>query len=1205
MKHSYLLPLSLLLAPAAIAQVEYVSPEYLEAVSKDLASMNKNPLAHRFAVSKSAGVAAPSQVTISEVNASSFPKISGFFSVRDSEGEHVPGLTTADLDLAITHPAFTERQDPIELIIQEIGSTTSKADIAFVIDSTGSMGGEIATVIENVRSFVDALAAADIDYRLAGFSFGDEVPYRKKINFTNNADAFKSWVSSLSAMGGNDWPENPLDSVISAGTELSWRADAQQVIMLITDAPAHVAHDGGDSPTTATFSLAALSTQEQTFYYSSPETQYRSLGTSLNWPFSSDVLLSQLGDAVRSSYQFSFTDPIGLNDGLTRKLVVHPDGQPLVRDQAPYTPELKTESFPLTVLNNDPAPRAINAAQVTVTDNEGNSTTYITDGAGMADIDLAGNQTYQISARQSGFYAPQNMTVTTSVDSSGAITLNTGELSFNLALLTVAEIKASVSKKLNQIRAFGPTLITDAPFESDADTALNWVSTIPDTADDGGEGPSDAQQEGLKRMDIATQTVHKTNQYIENDVKVIGASLAKIVMTYLDLNATFKNIETQLRTVADKLDPDAADWAVIRWTYRQVQELLTFTASGLGELTQDLSNLLLDVVKMNLEEQHHELVAVLKNLLQVANTNPNLPLIENMAQQQALELLIPIYADGVDTKFNQAINVHSNITTSLTADALALRLSQANQSLNTMLQQAEAVKSTLANTSKLSDIIGVIGGAVSAVDSTLDLLPTNITHTIPVLTTVKTSLNALDKGLKVGDITVSASNSAIASSHFLILDSQAETVIERTSDGAHTVMPPYRAMHRSSFAYADKQLQQLNRQLAASTTPLATDALNTHFSQAHQLLSEGKLDAFFEYYLNQLTPAVDENQQVVSEMMAYITHADQLADHRKPNNWDALRTEAVTSAINLKLQAMSNKLAIAVALIEMSTANDAQANVLTAQLAETLTNWQTENTMLSAKVAEARQSAEGFTNDEGLISIDNINVQSHPDNGHTLFTVTVTLENIGDGAADYVVPSILNRDTTLSLLSETSDDTNISYPPGEQYQHTFVYSNENNPELEKHSLAVTLTQSFTSETVTENRIVFAQVPANDSDKDGVPDHIETKHGFDPLNVADGYQDHDHDGVNTTTEYQLGLDPLKDFSTGSAQSDFETYLAMLIPGDGLAGDVNQDNQVDGLDYDQLLEMYGQSTQTAPKLILGDFNRNGKIDLFDLTILKKSI
>lgn len=1204
MKHPYLLPLSLFIAPATMAQVEYLSPTYIEAVSKDLAAMNQTPIAKSIAVSRSAGIATPSQVTITEINAHSFPTVSGFFSVRDSEGEHVSGLTSSDLALAITHPALTERQTPLDIFVSEIGSTSTKADIAFVIDSTGSMSGEINTVIANIREFVDALAAADIDYRLAGFSFGDEVPYRKKISFTNNADAFKNWVSSLVAHGGSDWPENPLDSIISAGSELSWRADAQQIIMLITDAPAHVAGDGGDSDTTATFSLAALSTQQQAVYYSSPESQYLSLGTSLNWPFNGDVLLSQLGDAVRSSYQFSFTDPVGLHDGLTRQMIVHPNGQPLIRDQAPYTPDLKTGRFPLVVMNNDPEPRAIASAQVTVTDKDGNSTTYISDGTGTVDIELTGDQTYQITAELTGFYAPQEMTVTTTVNDSGDIDISVEELSFNLALLTVAEIKASVSKRLNRIKAFGPALISNAPFEAEANTALNWISTIPDHSDELGDGPSDAQQEGLKRMDIATQAVHKSNQYIENDVKIIGGSLAKIVMTFLDLNSTFTKIEEQLRTVAGKLDPAAADWAIIRWTYSQVKELLEITASSLGQLTKNLSNLLLDVVKMNLEEQHHGLVTELKTLLAVATTNPNLPLIENMAQQAALDLLIPIYANGADTKFEKSIGVHSNITTSLTADALAYRLNQANQSLNQMLKQAEAVKSTLANTSKLSDIIGVIGGAVSSIDSTLDILPASIANTIPALATVKTALSALDKGLKVGDITVSATNSAVASSHFLVLDSQIENVIERTSDGADSSISPYRAMSRTSFAFADKKLEQLNTQLTTKSIPVTSATLDEHFIQANQLLSDGKLDAFFDYYINSLTPAVDNDQQNISAMMAYIISADQLErQYGRPGNWDALRTDALTAAINLKIQAISNKLAIAATLLELGTSDSAQEKALTAQLSEALTHWQTESTILTAKVAEARLRADGFTSNEGLFTIDKVNVSSQPENGHTLFTVTVSLENIGDTNANAVTPSIVAN--TLTFISHSAQDSSTDYANGESYQHTFVYSNENNPELDKHSLDITLTQNFTNEVVTDNKVVFAYLPTIDSDKDGIPDHIENQYGFDPQDATDGYKDHDNDGVNSSTEYQLGLDPLKDFSTGSDKADFDVYLSMLIPGNGLAGDVNQDATVDTLDYDHLVEMYGQSTQANPKLILGDFNRNGKIDLFDLTIVKKSM
>ncbi|MGF1723810.1 VWA domain-containing protein [Photobacterium nomapromontoriensis] len=1189
MKIAYLLPLSLALTSTAYGQEEQLSAQYINAVNKDLAEFNRSKIA------KSMDFSTLKQVALKEIDSTAFPVISGFFSARDGRGNHISGLNERDVKLSINHPSLSNTLDPVDLLINEIGTTSSKADIAFVIDSTGSMSGEISTVINNVMTFVDALKAADIDYRLAGFSFGDEVPYRDKINFTDDANSFKNWVSSLSADGGRDKPENPLDSLISAGTELSWRADSQQIIMLITDAPAHVANDGGNSDTTATFSLAALSTQDQTVFYSSPETQYAALGDSLSWPFDQDVLLSQLSEEVSDNYQFSYTDPVGLSDGLTRQLTIQSASDITVRDQAPYTPDLSTAQFTLTVKNNDPEPRSIAGAQITTTDGEGITKTYITDTNGHAELELGANKSYSIQAVLTGFYAPQYINVTTLQDESGEISLSGDPLTFNLSLITVSALKASVQKKLKQIKIFDPASISDAAFADEVTLAQNWIVEIPDEAAEDGSGPSDAQQEGLKRMDIATEALHKTNQYIENDIKTVGSSISKIVVTFLDLNGTFSKLQEQLRTIAARLDPDAPDWAVVRWTYKQTKALLESTATGLGELTTNLSNLLLDVIKMNLEEQHHGLLVPLKNLLAVASANPNLPLIENMAQKMALEVLLPIYTADVDTTFGKSVAVHSAITTSQTAAVLATQLNVANSTMNTMLQQAEVVKSSLANNSKIGDIIGAIGGVVGSIDSTLDVLPSSINNTIPALAAVKRTLDALDKGLKVGDIGISVANSAIASSHFLVLDSQVVNVIQTTSGGATSPVSPF-SLSRSTLDQAQYHINRLN-----SASRQSSNDLSIVFNSANGLLKEGKVSEFFDYYLATLLPTMESYTHGLERQVAMITAADQERTY-KPVNWDALRTNALTSAIEFKLLSASTQIGISSALLELSVASPAQETKISGKITQLLAKWENQNILLSANIAQATRSANSFVYYTALAGIRNIVVQPIDDARDT-YSVQVTIQNIGEAPIDYLTPEI--NVETLTVIDEIPDSSGGDYAPGEQYTHTFIVESTTGHNDDKHTIEVTLNQDANGDTITDSNIAFAYINDKDSDSDGIPDAVEISLNLDPNDASDGYIDSDNDGITNATEYKLGLDPLNAASTESGKTDFEIYQNLLIPGSGLPGDVNQDGIVNNQDYDLLITHYGIEIQQQPQLSYGDFNRNNKIDLFDINILKKSL
>ncbi len=117
-----------------------------------------------------------------------------------------------------------------------------KIDIAFVLDTTGSMGSEIAGVRDSVIQFVSILASLGHDIRLAAVEFGDEI--RSVKGFTSDAVDFRSYVADLRAYGGGDDPEIGLDAVLFAHENLSWRSEAEKFIIVITDATAHQRGDG-------------------------------------------------------------------------------------------------------------------------------------------------------------------------------------------------------------------------------------------------------------------------------------------------------------------------------------------------------------------------------------------------------------------------------------------------------------------------------------------------------------------------------------------------------------------------------------------------------------------------------------------------------------------------------------------------------------------------------------------------------------------------------------------------------------------------------------------------------------------------------------------------------------------------------------------------------------------------------------------------
>src|SRR5579863_258904 len=125
-------------------------------------------------------------------------------------------------------------------------------DIIFVLDVTESMQPYIDAVKQNIIQFAQDLAANNRDYRLGLVTFEDYVvskypdcncAYRNTM--TSDVQKFIGWVGGLHAGGGGDIPEDQLDALAYAAS-FPFRPEAQAIVILVTDAPAHKAGDGPD-----------------------------------------------------------------------------------------------------------------------------------------------------------------------------------------------------------------------------------------------------------------------------------------------------------------------------------------------------------------------------------------------------------------------------------------------------------------------------------------------------------------------------------------------------------------------------------------------------------------------------------------------------------------------------------------------------------------------------------------------------------------------------------------------------------------------------------------------------------------------------------------------------------------------------------------------------------------------------------------------
>jgi len=119
-------------------------------------------------------------------------------------------------------------------------------DVAFVVDTTGSMGGEIAEVRTNLSTLVSQLEGTTSSYRVAVVSYRDfpertgasyDYPFRVIQNFTDDPALIQAGIDSLTLGYGGDWPETVF-SGIQAAIELPWRPGVTKVMLVIGDAPA-------------------------------------------------------------------------------------------------------------------------------------------------------------------------------------------------------------------------------------------------------------------------------------------------------------------------------------------------------------------------------------------------------------------------------------------------------------------------------------------------------------------------------------------------------------------------------------------------------------------------------------------------------------------------------------------------------------------------------------------------------------------------------------------------------------------------------------------------------------------------------------------------------------------------------------------------------------------------------------------------------
>lgn len=119
-------------------------------------------------------------------------------------------------------------------------------DVAFVLDTTGSMSEEISAVKATIREVAAKLDNQSLDVRVGLVEYkdrGDDFVTRV-YPMTGDLRAFERKVEHLSARGGGDLPESMNEGLAVALNKLAWSADSvARIGFVIADAPPHLDYE--------------------------------------------------------------------------------------------------------------------------------------------------------------------------------------------------------------------------------------------------------------------------------------------------------------------------------------------------------------------------------------------------------------------------------------------------------------------------------------------------------------------------------------------------------------------------------------------------------------------------------------------------------------------------------------------------------------------------------------------------------------------------------------------------------------------------------------------------------------------------------------------------------------------------------------------------------------------------------------------------
>lgn len=134
--------------------------------------------------------------------------------------------------------------------VKAVSPPRPRVEVAFVLDTTGSMGGLIEGAKRRIWSIARMIGEGrprpELRIALVGYRDQGDAYVTRVHDFSSDMDAVYANLSAFEAGGGGDWPEHVSRAMSDAVHRVSWsQGEALRIIFLVGDAPPQVGYQDG------------------------------------------------------------------------------------------------------------------------------------------------------------------------------------------------------------------------------------------------------------------------------------------------------------------------------------------------------------------------------------------------------------------------------------------------------------------------------------------------------------------------------------------------------------------------------------------------------------------------------------------------------------------------------------------------------------------------------------------------------------------------------------------------------------------------------------------------------------------------------------------------------------------------------------------------------------------------------------------------